>query len=708
MEAQALISRIFGGLDAEEYKIEVRPVPGHFSLVEPGVPEIPEDISDTSQKVNWFFGVVPRLASDSSRAPVATVVWCDVEREVPLNIVHPAPSIAVASGKGTHIYWRLTEPAPVDRVVRLTKLAAVALDADFSVCEPARIMRLPGSFNMKYDPPRPVHILHNTEKAYELEDLEEDLVAAMVLTVWDEGNHHPLALGLGSLLYRAGWSEDRAVRVIRTICRIGGTGDAGDKVEAVRGTYLRAATQAVSTAPLREALKDMWKRVVDGLGFADREGDVIQEGEAIARKETLEHDLITIVLAQEEWAYTEGRLVRWDGRVWRSAENEELGASIFELAAGLRVINKFGDSVPLALSTRMAMGVATMVRGNLQAKPLDPPLGHLLAMENGVLNLETLEVEEVRKDHNFRWLVPIRYDEEAECPLWEQFLAEAAPAEAALLQEWMGYLLKDGNPWQRMLWLYGPTGTGKSTFLRVVKALLGPARVAISAEGLSDYSVAALSQARAGVCSEISSKVLKTTTLKALVAGDDITGRHPYGRPFTVVFTGKMVWASNALPPVDQGEGVWRRLHVVPFMNVPSQVNHFLANALELELSGILNWALEGLRRVKEYAEVGDWPVPESVNATVAEYRESADLFNQFASDELDMEDPESTAPVMDLYARYKAWAVDRGYHPIPYGPNFYRELRNVGLVPSEQKMVNRRRVRMWRGGKLQEEVFAR
>lgn len=65
----------------------------------------------------------------------------------------PSPSLIVASGHGIHGYWLLDEPlSDLVEWTRLQKALAVAVGSDPMVCDPPRIMRLPGFLNMKKEP----------------------------------------------------------------------------------------------------------------------------------------------------------------------------------------------------------------------------------------------------------------------------------------------------------------------------------------------------------------------------------------------------------------------------------------------------------------------------------------------------------------------------------------------------------------------------
>lgn len=672
------------------------------SFIDPFDPVLRDDLLDPPKDV--YFGVCLRAAR--SKIAGATVVWCDADKDIPEEW-RPEPTVTVSSGRGVHAYWVLDRMIPAEYAVRMTKLATMAYAGDPKVCEQARTMRLPGTWNVKYTPPRMSKAERGSDAQYDPEHLEEHLAAAALAEFWEAGNRHSLTLCLAALLCRAGWDVDRAQRCVAILMEISGDQDTRDRVAAVTGTYERVERgEIVSATDLKDAMEaKAYKRLVEALGVTSRDGDVILDGERIGSQETLQESLVEYVLGSGEWGSLDGTLARWTGSVWQPVHKDYLATHVFKLLTRLREI-KQGVETKFTATAALARAVSDMCSGQLSYTEVPEPGPYRVPVANGILDLLTGELLAHGREHHARWVLPVAYDPEATCPTWEAFLAEAAPNEAAFLQEWLGYCLMAGNPWQRMLWVFGPSGTGKSTFLQAVSDLFGPACVPVKSGKLDDYSVASLAPSRVAVCSELSTRLLQTASLKALVASDPVVGRHPYGRPFQVVFKGKFVWASNALPPVDQSEGLWRRIVVVPFVTVPKSVNPLISEEIRGEMAGVLNWALEGLRRVQEYIRTRDWPLPLAVTETVAEYRSAADTFAAFARDELVI-DEAGEIPARDLYKRYAWWAKDRGYQPEPFGPTFWRELRKSGMEPVDNpKMVGGRLTRVWRGAKLAPEAF--
>ena len=89
------------------------------------------------------------------------------------------PSAVVNSGGGLHNYWFLKEPATkedIPKVEKVLKQLVAALGADPSAAEAARILRIPGTINRKYEEPREVKLAYcYSEKRYNLEDISDFL-----------------------------------------------------------------------------------------------------------------------------------------------------------------------------------------------------------------------------------------------------------------------------------------------------------------------------------------------------------------------------------------------------------------------------------------------------------------------------------------------------------------------------------------------------
>lgn len=144
-----------------------------------------------------WFGVGPRVRRRGTKQDVGALgtVWVDEDfkhfpdgaegAERALSSFPLEPSILVASGGGFQPYWLLNEPATPEyftRIEAINRGLTVALAPEGTTLDAAvdaaRVLRLPGTTNFKYSPPRPVRIVHcRPERRYGITDLEQALPA---------------------------------------------------------------------------------------------------------------------------------------------------------------------------------------------------------------------------------------------------------------------------------------------------------------------------------------------------------------------------------------------------------------------------------------------------------------------------------------------------------------------------------------------------
>jgi hypothetical protein len=130
------------------------------------------------------------------------------------------PSAVVQSGGGLHSYWFLTEPFVLQgtgatSAKQLLRALARAVGADLDSAEPARILRLPGTLNRKYDPPRAV-VLESieVERRYAL----RDFLGVLTLTSDDKqpAAERPVKHGVrreGRMRLARAWVERRPIAI---------------------------------------------------------------------------------------------------------------------------------------------------------------------------------------------------------------------------------------------------------------------------------------------------------------------------------------------------------------------------------------------------------------------------------------------------------------------------------------------------------------
>jgi hypothetical protein len=189
MELKEFLGRLFGA--CEQGQVELRALPAKNQAFHrlgdwPAI----EAWCQKHKGQNLYFAVATRNGGGTKDHIVQIPgLWCDIDfKDVPkdqaaerLRQFPLRPSLVVNSGGGYHAYWVLKEPLgreDIPRVEAVLRQIQTYLGGDPAATDASRILRLPGTFNHKYQPARLVTVHTSNDFAYLLEDIAEDLPAA--------------------------------------------------------------------------------------------------------------------------------------------------------------------------------------------------------------------------------------------------------------------------------------------------------------------------------------------------------------------------------------------------------------------------------------------------------------------------------------------------------------------------------------------------
>ena len=232
-----------------------------------------------------------------------------------------------------------------------------------------------------------------------------------------------------------------------------------------------------------------------------------------------------------------------------------------------------------------------------------------LVVENGLLDTEKYALEPHTPDFYSMNKLPVVYNPEADCPRFRQFLGEVLYSEdIAVVQEWLGYCLHRGYPAQVAMLFVGEGNNGKSSLISTLKALLGMeniSAVSLHELELNRFAKADLFGKLANLYADLDDGALKSVgTFKMLTGGDPIRGEKKFQSSFTFVNHAKLTFSCNTVPEVfEDTEAFFRRWKIIQFPNSfdGDKADKDLLKKLTTpeELSGVLNFALEGLKRLR-------------------------------------------------------------------------------------------------------------
>ena len=242
-------------------------------------------------------------------------------------------------------------------------------------------------------------------------------------------------------------------------------------------------------------------------------------------------------------------------------------------------------------------------------------------------------------------------------------MASTVPTAAEFLQEFAGYCLTTDTSHEMAIWLYGLPGSGKSTFLAGLQAILGDRAGLL---GLADiersrFGLSQLPGKTLVVSTEQPSAYLGSThILNAIISGEPITVDIKYKDPIAIIPRAKIAWAMNELPRVaGANNGLFRRVRVVEFPALPeADRDPRVKEGVKLEGAGILNWALKGLARLRER---GKFEFPERVVEATCQFREMNDEPALFV-EECCVTGSDHKLRANVLYVAYKSWCHQNGF----------------------------------------------
>ncbi len=106
-----------------------------------------------------------------------------------------------------------------------------------------------------------------------------------------------------------------------------------------------------------------------------------------------------------------------------------------------------------------------------------------------------------------------------------------------------------------------------------------------------------------------------------------------------------------------------------------------IKDAIRAEGAGILNWALEGLARLRKR---GGFEVPVAVKGATARWRETNDVPAMFVADECETGEGKSVRGAQ-LYVRYQGWCLQNGHKP-KSRTHIAEDWRRLGFRPKRDK----------------------
>jgi putative DNA primase/helicase len=402
--------------------------------------------------------------------------------------------------------------------------------------------------------------------------------------------------------------------------------------------------------------------------------------------------------------FQRGDFLLWRGGAYREVHLSEVRADI------VRHLNQGYRAVTMTATANVLDQVKaqSILSGDVRQpawigpEPGPWPAEEVLPAANGLVHLPTFASggEYLRpKTPRFFSTMALDYAFDAEAPspaTWVGFLDQLWRNDTesiATLQDWFGYCLTGDTRQQKILMLVGPKRSGKGTIGRTLRAMIGPENVAgptLASLGtnfglwpLLAKSLAIISDARLSGRTDSSIVVER---LLSISGEDALTIDRKCLQPVTCKLPTRLMILSNELPRMGDASGALASRMIVLRMteSFHGREDPTLGDKLQGELPGILLWAVDGWKRLRDR---GRFVQPAS-GVELAEEMESLSSPTADFVRERCIVGAAYDARVADLYREYQRWSARHGREHLEDERGFGRNLR--AAVPSIERKQRR------------------
>nr|DAU71826.1 MAG TPA: dsDNA helicase [Caudoviricetes sp.] len=339
-----------------------------------------------------------------------------------------------------------------------------------------------------------------------------------------------------------------------------------------------------------------------------------------------------------------------------------------------------------------------MIGTNSQAADAD-----YVAFRNCIVDLKSWETMPLSPDFVITNQIPWDYDPNAYSAIMDTTLHKLANGDDAvydLLEEIIGYTFYRRNELRKSFILLGDKANGKSTFLDMIKTLLGEDNISALdlAELNSRFKTAELFGKLANVGDDISDDFIPDVSIfKKLVSGDRVSAERKGKDPFEFNSYAKLLFSANEMPRMrDKTGAVIDRLVIVPFTATFSKDDPDFDPYIKYKLrtpeamSYLINVGLDGLERVLCNRT---FTLSEAAKKELVDYQIMANPISSFF-DSLDRDEiiGQTTDSMYDLYI---GWTIKSNVSALS-AMQFTRQVTKNFCLCTKQVRVDKRKIRVY------------
>ena len=479
-----------------------------------------------------------------------------------------------------------------------------------------------------------------------------------------------------------------------------------DDIEGVLGKIRQEQFSAVREEQLLKKVKEK-----TGIGLAVLRKQLVPPKESVAdmgmkiAKLTLDESFgkgnhLIRTLDGSFWQYT--------GKFWKRITDDMVSN---------RIISIIEQQAPDESYSQIAKQAKELLKG-LQAKDDDPlrltqePLP-IINVQGGELWLQddgSVKLKKHRYDSYLPYCLNVEYDPKATCSEYDEALLgifrevnsqySTAQEMADYWNEWLGYTIQPRRDVPAYLMLVGGGANGKTSLTRVMSHLMGNNSVhagRVDELGSGDkFLIGSLAGKLLFLDDDVTSNTrLPDGILKKISERKLLTGQLKFKDNFEFLCCSLPILLCNHYPNIgDLSHGMLRRAYIIPFDRRFTKEDadpKLFDRIVDKELSGVLNRALEGLRRLRER---GGFEPPQACRMEYKRWLAAANPLTTFIEEECDRGNFDEEKGAYDgvgkdgkrlqqtlaaFYADFKKWAEDSGISRYPQRNTIKKHLESLG-----------------------------
>lgn len=362
-------------------------------------------------------------------------------------------------------------------------------------------------------------------------------------------------------------------------------------------------------------------------------------------------------------------------------------------------------SDPMSAAARSSFsGVAWAYQSSVSVAP--PPRGYV-AFRNGVLNLASMKLEQPSRGLVFANVIPHKWNPEADERVVLDTLMKIASYDVSVftsLCELMGLCMYRGTELGAMALLVGSGSNGKSTYERMLQAILGEGNY--STLPLQDlgkrFQSVPLMGKLANIGDDISADMVNgeaCAVVKKLVTGERVNAEEKGGETFNFRPYATLVFSCNEVPRfTDTSHGFNRRLMPIPlsasFSIEDSDYDPLIEEKLTTEaaIEAAIVLGITALRCALDRGRLTPNALSEDLMNTI---RLDNDSVLMFVSERFNEQGATLEGQcVAGVYEDYRNWCASGGYQPVAKNTFTRRITSKLGFKSDARKLSTGESVR--------------